>query len=99
MSPLKNAVNDARAMDKALRSSGFQTVTLENARKADMDRAIGEFLDKLGPDDTALLFFAGHAPTWTSRTSLQRCESFRPSTTLKPIARGPTGWPSCCAEA
>ncbi len=60
ISPLKNAVNDARAMDKALRSAGFQTVTLENARKADMDRAIGEFLDKLGPDDTALFFFAGH---------------------------------------
>ena len=60
ISPLKNAVNDAHAMDKALKSAGFQTVTLENARKADMDRAIGEFLDKLGPDDTALFFFAGH---------------------------------------
>jgi uncharacterized caspase-like protein len=60
ISPLKNAVNDAHAMDKALRSAGFQTVTLENARKADMDRAIGEFLDKIGPDDTALFFFAGH---------------------------------------
>jgi len=60
ISPLKNAVNDARAMDQALKSAGFQTVTLENARKADMDRAIGEFLDKLGPDDTALFFFAGH---------------------------------------
>jgi len=60
ISPLKNAVNDARAMDTALRSAGFQTATIENARKADMDRAIGEFLDKLGPDDTALFFFAGH---------------------------------------
>jgi tetratricopeptide (TPR) repeat protein len=60
ISPLRNAVNDARVMDKALKSAGFQTVTLENARKGDMDRAIGEFLDKLGPDDTALFFFAGH---------------------------------------
>ncbi|MGO9009074.1 MAG: caspase family protein [Bryobacteraceae bacterium] len=60
MSPLKNAVNDAHAMDMALKTAGFQTVTLENAKKADMDRAIGEFLDKLGPDDTALFFFAGH---------------------------------------
>ncbi len=39
ISPLKNAVNDARAMDKALKSSGFQTIALENAKKADMDRA------------------------------------------------------------
>ena len=60
MSPLKNAVNDAHAMEQALKGAGFQTVTLENVRKADMDAAIGEFLDKLGPDDTALFFFAGH---------------------------------------
>lgn len=60
MSPLKNAVNDARAMDQALRTAGFQTILIENARKADMDRVIGEFLDKLGPDDTALFFYAGH---------------------------------------
>ena len=60
MSPLKNAVNDARAMEQGLKSAGFLTVTLENAKKAEMDAAIGEFLDKLGPDDTALFFFAGH---------------------------------------
>jgi uncharacterized caspase-like protein len=60
ISPLKNAVNDARAMDKALKTAGFQTILLENARKSDMDRVIGEFLDKLGPDDSALFFFAGH---------------------------------------
>jgi hypothetical protein len=60
ISPLKNAVNDARAMDQALRTAGFQTILLENARKADMDRVIGEFLDKLGPDDTALFYYAGH---------------------------------------
>lgn len=60
MSPLKNAVNDAHAMDTALKTASFQTIILENAKKADMDRAIGEFLDELGPDDTALFFFAGH---------------------------------------
>ena len=60
ISPLKNAVNDARVMEKALKTAGFQTLMLENGKKADMDRIIGEFLDKLGPDDTALFFFAGH---------------------------------------
>src|SRR5436305_8238730 len=54
VSPLKNAVRDARAIDRALQAAGFKTVVKENARKADMDRAVGEFLDKLGPDDTAL---------------------------------------------
>ncbi len=60
ISPLKNAVNDARAMDAALRASNFRTILVENARKADMDTKIGEFLDMLGPDDTALFFYAGH---------------------------------------
>jgi uncharacterized caspase-like protein len=60
VSPLKNAVNDARLMDQALKTGGFQTILVENARKADMDRVVGEFLDKLGPDDTALFYYAGH---------------------------------------
>lgn len=60
VSPLKNAVNDARAMDKALQSAGFRTVLLENGKKADIDKIVGEFLDMLGPDDTALFFYAGH---------------------------------------
>lgn len=60
ISPLRNAVNDARAMDRALQSAGFRTVLLENGKKADIDRTVGEFLDMLGPDDTSLFFYAGH---------------------------------------
>jgi len=60
ISPLKNAVNDAHLMDKALKTAGFQNIVLENGKKADMERAIGEFLDRIGPDDTALFFYAGH---------------------------------------
>ncbi|MEO8593407.1 MAG: caspase family protein [Candidatus Solibacter sp.] len=59
-SPLKNAVNDARAMDTALRAANFRTVLVENAKGADMQTKLGEFLDMLGPDDTALFFYAGH---------------------------------------
>ena len=60
ISPLKNAVNDARVMDEALRASNFRTILVENAKKSDMETKIGEFLDMLGPDDTALFFYAGH---------------------------------------
>jgi hypothetical protein len=60
ISPLKNAVNDARAVDEALRASNFRTILVENAKKSDMESKIGEFLDLLGPDDTALFFYAGH---------------------------------------
>jgi len=60
ISQLKNAVNDARAMDKALQAAGFKTILVENAKRADMDRTMGQFLEMLGPDDTALFFYAGH---------------------------------------
>ena len=59
--PLQNAVSDARAMDKALRAAGFRTILRENATKADMEKAVVELLTPLGPDDTALFFYAGHA--------------------------------------
>src|ERR1035438_6579248 len=60
ISPLQNAVNDARVLDKALRDAGFQTILRENATKAAMEEATAEFLQQLGPDDTALFFYAGH---------------------------------------
>ncbi|HEY6988246.1 MAG TPA: caspase family protein [Bryobacteraceae bacterium] len=59
--PLQNAVNDARAMDRALRGAGFRTILKENASKETMEKAFVELLESLGPDDTALLFYAGHA--------------------------------------
>jgi len=58
--PLKNAVNDARIMDKALQTAGFRTIVRENAKKADMEEAMIQLVEQLGPDDTALFFYAGH---------------------------------------
>ncbi|HUI53669.1 MAG TPA: caspase family protein [Bryobacteraceae bacterium] len=58
--PLKNAVNDARIMDTALQAAGFRTIVRENAKKADMEEAMIQFVEQLGPDDTALFFYAGH---------------------------------------
>lgn len=60
ISPLANAVNDARAVDKALKDAGFKTILKENASKADMEEAAADFASQLGPDDTALFFYAGH---------------------------------------
>ena len=58
--PLQNAINDARLMDKVLKASGFQTILKENAKKAEMEEALAQFLGQLGPDDTALFYYAGH---------------------------------------
>ena len=36
VSPLKNAVNDAEAMQKALAASGFRVILVENGTKGDL---------------------------------------------------------------
>lgn len=60
ISPLQNAVNDARMMDRALQSAGFKTIVKVDATKAVMEQAAMDFLNSIGPDDTALFFYAGH---------------------------------------
>jgi uncharacterized caspase-like protein len=48
-------------MDRALRAAGFRTIMRENASKASIEEAAAEFFSSLGPGDTALFFYAGHA--------------------------------------
>jgi hypothetical protein len=60
-SPLRNPVNDATAMENVLREADFQVIGLKNATKEAMYKAIGDFTRSLGPEDTALFFYAGHA--------------------------------------
>lgn len=59
--PLQNAANDARAMQRALAGAGFRVILAENANKVVMEQQAAEFLQSIGPGDTALFFFAGHA--------------------------------------
>ncbi len=58
--PLQNAVNDARLVDTALQAAGFKTILKLNAKKVDMEEGLAELSQSLGPEDTALLFYAGH---------------------------------------
>ncbi|MBE0659470.1 MAG: caspase family protein, partial [Bryobacteraceae bacterium] len=58
---LQNAVNDARAMQKSLAGAGFRVILAENANKVALEQQAAEFLQSIGPGDTALFFFAGHA--------------------------------------
>jgi tetratricopeptide (TPR) repeat protein len=60
ISPLRNAINDARLMDKALQAAGFKTILKEDANYPTMEEAVAKFAEQLGPDDTALFFYAGH---------------------------------------
>ena len=45
--PLKNPVNDARAMAQALRGRGFEVILRENANKSQMESAVADFGEKL----------------------------------------------------
>ena len=59
--PLRNPVNDARAMAKTLRQLGFDVRELLDAGQADMKRAIWDFGKKLRDGGVGLFYFSGHA--------------------------------------
>lgn len=59
-SPLKNPVNDARAMAHALRANGFQVIARENVSQKEMRRAIIEFGERLRDGGIGLFYYAGH---------------------------------------
>jgi len=58
--PLKNPVNDADAMVKTLKETGFEVVVRKNADRRAMYAAIKEFGQKLRKNDVGLVYYAGH---------------------------------------
>lgn len=58
--PLRNPANDAAAVAEKLRKLDFDVMLARDAGQAQMRRAFATFADKLGPDATGLLFYAGH---------------------------------------
>ncbi|MBL8520744.1 MAG: caspase family protein [Betaproteobacteria bacterium] len=58
--PLKNAVNDARAMQKALQDLGFKVVFRPNADTVSMRSAAVEFTKILDGATAAVFYYAGH---------------------------------------
>src|SRR5258708_38670632 len=59
-SPLRNPVNDARALAKALAATGFSVTVLEDATQVAMRRAMRLFGDELQRGGVGLFYFAGH---------------------------------------
>lgn len=58
--PLKNPVNDARAMATTLRQLGFEVIALEDASAKRMQQAILDFGGKLKTGGVGLFYYAGH---------------------------------------
>lgn len=59
-SPLKNPVNDVRAMAASLRELGFEVIVRENANLQQMDEAVREFGRRLERAHAGLFYYAGH---------------------------------------
>ncbi|MEY8875711.1 MAG: caspase family protein [Leptothrix sp. (in: b-proteobacteria)] len=65
--PLANAVRDAKAMAHLFESTlGYDTLVLENASKAAVVRALNRMAVELGPNDSAIIYYAGHGELITS---------------------------------
>ena len=58
--PLRNPVNDARAMAKTLTGMGFDVLIHENANEKTLKQAIGEFGDRLRKGGVGLFYYSGH---------------------------------------
>ncbi|MCA3246851.1 MAG: caspase family protein [Azospirillum sp.] len=58
--PLRNPVNDARAIARQLRGKGFEVLLRENVTKAQFSEAVADFGERISAGDTALFFYAGH---------------------------------------
>lgn len=58
--PLRNPVNDARAVAEKLEKLGFKVVLRENATREGMHQAISEFGGTLKSGGVGLFFYAGH---------------------------------------
>ena len=61
VAPLRNPINDARAMSQMLKSRlGFEVVELHDLGLREMTQQLRQFIDKVENGGVALVYFAGH---------------------------------------
>jgi hypothetical protein len=58
--PLRNAVNDSKAVAKTLRGLGFAVIEEHNVTRDELLEAVGAFRAKLRGTEVALFYYAGH---------------------------------------
>ena len=68
--PLKNAVNDARAMQAALQELGFKVVFKPNADIQTMRSAAVEFSKQMDGASAAVFYYAGHGIQYSNKNYL-----------------------------
>jgi formylglycine-generating enzyme required for sulfatase activity len=73
--PVASAPGDARAFADVLRDGGFDVVYAENAKRIEIEAAIGAFTNKLGWGVTAVVYYGGHAVQYQDRNFLLAIDS------------------------
>lgn len=68
--PLRNPVNDARAMSKVLRGLGFEVTEKENLTQKEMKKEIQAFGQRIQKGGVGLFYFAGHGMQVNGRNYL-----------------------------
>ena len=58
--PLRNPANDARDITARLTALGFEVVSATDTDLATMQRQVLEFIDRIQPGATAMVYYAGH---------------------------------------
>lgn len=66
-SPLKNPVNDARAMSSTLKNLGFDVMYYDNVSQKEMKKAIDAFGQRLKGYEVGLFYYAGHGIQYKGR--------------------------------
>ena len=73
--PLRNAVADADLIAKALERAGFAVTSEHDVGQSQFEHALATFEKKIGPTDTALIYFSGHAVQAANRNVLLAADS------------------------
>ena len=68
--PLKNAVNDAKAVAAALESKGVKVFAIYDCNITELKAIVQEFEDALQKGDAAFVFFAGHGVEYNNTRRL-----------------------------
>ena len=68
--PLKNAVNDAKAVAAALESKGVQVFAIYDCNITDLNAIVDEYVNALQKGDAAFVFFSGHAMEYKNTNRL-----------------------------
>src|SRR5688572_16465845 len=68
--PLRNSVNDAKAVSKTLRGLGFSVIEEHNVSRDELLKAVSKFRGKIKDSEVALFYYAGHGISVTGSNYL-----------------------------